>query len=61
MQKVYLRKMPDTWRWWYLAYGERQFFKRFRHSGWICLHLGWMRRFWNGGSPKDAMPDMSSY
>lgn len=52
-KKIYFKRLAldarhkGSWRWFYLAYGEWQPFKRFGHGGWICLHLGWLKRFWN--------------
>ena len=42
----------EGWRWWYIAFGNWHPFKRFGHSGWICLNLRWMGRFWNHDGPR---------
>ena len=51
---LYMGFWTRSWSWWYVAYGGYQPFKRFDHGGWICLRLGWLRRFWNGANPCGA-------
>jgi hypothetical protein len=35
------------WKWWYLSIGKFQPFKKFAHSGWLCLSPSWAFRYWN--------------
>jgi len=51
--RLYVHKHQQAgWRWWYVALGDNQLFKRFGHSGWICLRASWLKRFWNGADPR---------
>ena len=52
MRKIYIKPHKTERGWWYFAYGDWQPFKRFGHSGWICLRFSFFRRFWNYDGPR---------
>lgn len=41
------------WQWLYLSFGDYQPFKRFGHSGWVCLSVKWLWRYRNFDLPSE--------